>query len=192
MTKSAPIPVYHHEFTIPDRAVDQNGHVNNVVYVQWMQDVATLHSDASGGTKATQAAGAIWVVRSHKIEYLSPAYAGEQVITLTWVEDFRRVRSLRRYRFLRKSDQTLLAKGKTDWVFVDAQNGRPRKIPNEVMHAFPLVANVEETTGSRSDHRHCRIAFKKKDGTPAQIGLDNGDLFNAIRWIDIFSAVEQI
>lgn len=136
--------IYRHKFTVPESAVDRNGHVNNVVYVQWMQDVAVLHADATGGTRAMHAAGATWVVRSHKIEYLNPAFAGEEVTALTWVVDFRRVRSLRCYRFLRERDKTLLARGETDWVFVDAESGRPRKIPDEVMRVFPLVAANEE------------------------------------------------
>ena len=52
MTESNSSATYRHEFTVPESAVDQNGHVNNVVYVQWMQDVAVLHSDAVGGTRA--------------------------------------------------------------------------------------------------------------------------------------------
>lgn len=130
--------VYRHEFTIPDSAVDGNGHVNNVAYVQWMQDVAIRHSDVTGGSSATEAAGATWVVRSHQIDYLRPAFAGDRVAALTWVVDFRRVRSLRRYRFFRPSDNTLLAEGQTEWVFVDAQTGRPRTIPEEVARLFPL------------------------------------------------------
>ena len=144
MTKSSSSSVYRHEFTIPESAVDQNGHVNNVAYVQRMQDVAILHSDASGGTRAMHAVGATWVVRSHKIEYLSPAFAGDEVVALTWVANFRRVRSLRRYKFLRKGDGALLARGETDWVFVDAGSGHPRTIPDDVMGAFPLVAENEE------------------------------------------------
>jgi acyl-CoA thioester hydrolase len=91
-----------------------------------------------------EAAGAAWVVRSHKIEYLKPAFAGDEVAALTWVANFRRVRSLRRYKFLRKRDNTLLARGESDWVFVDARSGRLRTIPQEVMEAFPLVSVDEE------------------------------------------------
>jgi len=125
-------------FTVPESAVDQNGHVNNVVYVQWMQDVGIFHFDAIGGTRATADAGATWVARSHKIEYLKPAFAGEEVTAVTWIANFRRARSLRRYRFPREGDGTLLAEGETDWVFVDASNGRPRKIPDEILRLIPL------------------------------------------------------
>ncbi len=136
--------IYCHEFVIPQSALDQNGHVNNVVYVQWMQDVAILHSEACGGTYAMQSTGATWVVRSHSIEYLSPAFAGELVSALTWVVDFRRARSLRRYIFIRSSDNVLLARGETEWVFVDIKSGRPRSIPDEVKNTFPVVAKDDE------------------------------------------------
>ena len=125
--------VYRHQFTVPESAVDQNGHVNNVVYVQWMQDVAVLHYEAAGGNKAMEDAGATWVARSHHVEYLKPTYAGEEVIALTWVENLRRVRSLRRYQFLRQSDNVLLARGETDWVFIDIASGRPRLILEDII-----------------------------------------------------------
>jgi acyl-CoA thioester hydrolase len=136
--------IYSHEFTVPESAVDMNGHVNNVVYVQWMQDVAVRHSDAVEGTQAMHAAGGTWVVRSHRIEYLSPAFAGEVLIALTWVANFRRVGSLRRHKFYRKKDNRLLAKGETEWVFVDAERGRPRTVPDAVKKLFPLVAEEDE------------------------------------------------
>ena len=84
------------------------------------------------------------MVHSHKIEYLSPAFADEEVAALTWVVNFRRVRSIRRHKFFRKSDNMLLAKGETEWVFVDVESGRPRMIPDEVMQLFSLVAEDDE------------------------------------------------
>jgi len=132
-------PVYPYEFVIPESAVDQNGHVNNVMFVQWMQDAAVRHYEAMSGTQPTQAIGATWVVRSHKIEYLSPAFAGERIRVETWVVNMRRVRSLRRYRFVRVADEQLLVRGETDWVFVDVSNGHPRAVPPEVMNLFTLV-----------------------------------------------------
>jgi acyl-CoA thioester hydrolase len=132
-------PIFRHRFIVRPEAIDVNGHVNNVVYVQWMQDVAVQHANAAGCTDATRRAGAIWVARSHKIEYLSPAFAGDEIETLTWVADFRKVRSLRRYRFVRIADQSTLARGETDWVFMDAQKGKPRSIPENVRAAFDLL-----------------------------------------------------
>ena len=145
MKESGSNAVYSYEFTIPESALDMNGHVNNVVYIQWMQDVAILHANATGGTRAMHAAGGTWVVHSHKVEYLSPAFADEEIVALTWVVNFRRVRSIRRHKFFRKSDNRILAMGETEWVFVDGKSGRPKMIPDEIMHLFPLVAKDEES-----------------------------------------------
>ena len=131
--------VYRDEFAVPADAIDGNGHVNNVAYVQWMQDIAVRHFDAVGGVDAMHAVGGTWVVRSHKIEYLSPALASDCVRAETWVVDLGRVRSHRWYRFTRVSDGNLLAKGETEWVFVDAESGRPRSIPESVRRVFTLA-----------------------------------------------------
>ena len=114
----------------------RTGHVNNVLFVQWRQDVAILHWESRGGGEMQHREQATWVARSHHIEYLRPAQLGERITIRTWVENVRRVRSLRRYEFLRHVDGQLLAKGETDWVFVDALGGRPKPIPAECMERF--------------------------------------------------------
>ncbi len=136
--------IYRHEFTVLPASVDENGHVNNVEYVKWMQDVAVMHSDSVGCTAATKEAGATWVARAHRIEYLRPAFAGDKVLALTWVCNFRKVRSSRRYKFLRSTDDTVLAEGETDWVFVDTKTGRPRSVPESVSSLFELVSEDRE------------------------------------------------
>jgi acyl-CoA thioester hydrolase len=140
--------IYRYEMIVPAEAVDRNRHVNNVAYVQWMQDVALRHSAATGCTRMTEAIGATWVARMHRIEYLSPAFAGETINVLTWVADFRKVRSLRRYRFVRAADQKVLAEGETDWVLVDASTGRPRVVPEELANLFELIPD-EPSGGGR-------------------------------------------
>ena len=129
-------PTYSKTITIPESAIDENGHVNNVIYVQWMQDIAVEHYESIGGTKPMKLIGATWVVHEHRIEYLLPAYAGEEVQIRTWVENLRRVRSLRKYEFVRKSDGKVLVRGETDWIFVDVKSGRPIAIPETVIAVF--------------------------------------------------------
>jgi acyl-CoA thioester hydrolase len=121
----------------PD-AIDANGHANNVEFVRWMQEAAIAHSDAVGCTAATLAAGGVWVVRSHRIEYLRPAFAGDRVAVVTWVADYRRAFSMRRYEFVRPVDNLVLARGETDWVYVDAGTGRPRSIPDPIRAMFEI------------------------------------------------------
>ena len=139
MTASPLNPIFSYEFTVPADALDENGHVNNVRYVQWMQEAAVRHYESIGGVPLTLAVGATWVVRSHNIEYLRPAFAGDRIEVRTWVVNIRRVRSLRRYRFLRVTDGKLLVKGETDWVFVDAKTGAPMAVPEEILKIFPLL-----------------------------------------------------
>ncbi|MBK9779321.1 MAG: acyl-CoA thioesterase [Anaerolineales bacterium] len=124
-------PTYTKIIIIPASAIDENGHVNNVVYVQWMQDLALEHYSNIGGIEA-QGPNSTWVIRKHSIEYFLPAFEGEEIEARTWVEELRKVRSLRMYEFVRKSDGKVLVKGETDWVFMDTQTGRPKAIPVEV------------------------------------------------------------
>jgi len=128
-------PTYTKTITIPSSVIDENGHVNNVAYVQWMQDIAVEHYASIGGI-AAQGPDATWVIREHKIEYLLPAFAGEEIEIRTWVENIRRVRSLRKYEFVRKTDGKILVKGETDWVFVNTKSGSPLAIPAEVTNVF--------------------------------------------------------
>jgi acyl-CoA thioester hydrolase len=129
---------YSRLFTIPRSVIDENGHANNVAYVQWMQDIAVEHYASLGGIEA-QGKSATWVVREHRIEYFLPAFAGEEIEVRTWVENIRRVRSLRKYEFVRKADGKLLVKGETDWVFVDTKSGSPIPIPAEVSKVFSVA-----------------------------------------------------
>ena len=135
--------IYRHRFIVPAEALDANGHVNNVHYVQWMQAIAVRHFESLGGMPPTLAAGATWVVRSHNIEYFSPAFVGEEIEIRTWVASVRRVRCLRRYEFIRLGDAKLLVRGATEWIFVDAKTGRPLSIPAAVEQVFPLLPDQD-------------------------------------------------
>ena len=132
--------IYTKIITIPASAIDENGHVNNVVYVQWMQDIAVEHYAFLGGI-AAQGPDSTWVVRQHSVEYLLPAFEGEEIEVRTWVENIRKVRSLRKYEFVRKGDEKTLVKGETDWVFVETSTGRPKAIPVEVGKIFETTKN---------------------------------------------------
>lgn len=131
------------EIDVPETAIDVNGHVNNVQYVQWMQDAATEHATATGCAVAAEAAGCAWFARSHHIEYKRPAYAGERIQTRTWVDAPRRSMSTRHYEFIRPADGALLAAGETVWVYVDIASGRPRSIPAEFETMFGLAEPAE-------------------------------------------------
>jgi acyl-CoA thioester hydrolase len=129
---------YHH--TVRPDEIDELGHANNVAYVEWMQSAAVAHSDALGWTgERYRRDGAGWVVRSHTITYCQPALAGDSIVVQTWVATMNKVTSLRRYRIVRRADESLLAQAETLWAFVDYATGRPARIPAEIAAAFPAT-----------------------------------------------------
>jgi acyl-CoA thioester hydrolase len=137
--------IHVRDFTVSEDAIDVNHHVNNLEYLRWMQDIAVEHSAARGWPLARyQATRTAWVVRSHSIEYLRPAFAGDLLSLLTWVADLRPRSSLRKYLVWRASDRQILAQAETLWVFVDVGTGRARAIPEELRSSFEVVSDPHE------------------------------------------------
>ncbi|NCC30576.1 MAG: acyl-CoA thioesterase [Chloroflexia bacterium] len=129
----------------PEQAIDVNGHVNNLEYLRWMQEIATAHSAAQGWNLARyQQTRTSWVIRSHAIEYLRPAFAGETMLLGTWIAGFGEQMSPRKYLFLRADDRKILARAETLWVYVDATIGRPCLIPETFREAFTVIADEAE------------------------------------------------
>jgi acyl-CoA thioester hydrolase len=134
--------IYEHARVVGPQEIDRLGHVNNLVYLHWMIDAAVAHSAVQGWTaERYEHLGGGWVVRSHEIKYLEPAYDGQQIIVRTWVADMSKVASTRRYKIVRAADDRVLAKAATQWAFVDFATGALRRIPQEVIDSFELVAS---------------------------------------------------
>lgn len=137
--------IFTYTFTAPQSSIDENGHVNNVAYVQWMQDVAIRHGEAVG-YKPPENTG--WFIREHRIEYLAPAFLGDEIELRTWNAEWKRVRARRRYEFIRKADGKVIAKGETQWIFIELTTGRPIQIPADMMALFPIPAEQTNSTAS--------------------------------------------
>ena len=73
-------PTYSKTIIIPKSSIDENGHVNNVAYVQWMQDIAVEHYASIGGIEA-QGKDSTWVIREHRVEILDALFVGTRKIT---------------------------------------------------------------------------------------------------------------
>lgn len=130
--------IFRHELIVPQDATDEFGHVNNQRYIAWMQDVATAHSAANGWPMEHYLEiGAAWVVRSHFIEYLRPAFAGDALDICTWAASLALRDVVRKYRFRRAGQ--ILARAETKWVYVDIKSGRPKRIPEELLASFEAV-----------------------------------------------------
>ena len=141
-----PLSIFTYNFTVPQSAIDEYGHVNNVIYVQWMQDAGRRHPEAILEFKQPENTG--WFVREHRIEYLAPAFLGDEIEVRTWIAEWKRVRAQRRYEFIRKADGKVIVKGETQWIFVELTSGRPIPIPADMLALFPIVA--EQTNSATS------------------------------------------
>ncbi len=143
--------IHSRRFAVPPDAIDVNGHVSNLAYVAWMQDIAIEHSTVAGWpVERYRAIGAGWVVRSHFVEYLRPAFAGDLVSAHTWVPRFDHRAAPRRYLFVRDDGRQVLAQAETRWVFIDLATGRRRPLPEDLVSAFEVVpeeAEVRRTLG---------------------------------------------
>lgn len=123
--------------TVQPEDIDAQGHVSNVKVVDWMNQVAIEHSDALGFDVARyREVGGIFVVKRHEIDYLASAYAGEELIQYTWPSARRRSAAERRHEIRRAADEAVIARGVTQWVYVDIASGRPCRMPPAVAEAF--------------------------------------------------------
>ena len=115
--------------------IDVLGHVNNAVYVQWIEAVATAHAERIGmGLEALKALDVIPVLREHRIKYLRPALLGEVLEVGTLVTSMQGVRATRHNTI--KRGETTLVESETLWAWLHPITGRPRAIPDVVYAAF--------------------------------------------------------
>ena len=115
--------------------IDEQNHVNNTVYLRWVQDVATAHWRAVASAKAQETIG--WVVLRHEIDYKGPATLGDEMVLRTWVGKATRLTFERFTEIRRNCDGRLLSEARTLWCPIDAQTGRPVRVSEEVRSRFP-------------------------------------------------------
>jgi acyl-CoA thioester hydrolase len=116
--------------------IDEQNHVNNAVYLRWVQEVATAHWRAVASTDAQESTG--WVVLRHEIDYKAPACLGDDVVLRTWVGKATRLKFERFTEIRRRSDGQPLATARTLWCPINAQTGRPVRLPPEVRDQFSI------------------------------------------------------
>jgi acyl-CoA thioester hydrolase len=114
--------------------IDEQNHVNNTVYVRWVQNVATAHWRAVAGAKAQEMIG--WVVLRHEIDYRAAATICDEIVLRTWVGKATRLTFERFTEIRRKSDRQLLSQARTLWCPINARTGRPMRVPAEVRAQF--------------------------------------------------------
>jgi acyl-CoA thioester hydrolase len=116
--------------------IDEQNHVNNTVYLRWVQEVATAHWQALASREARKAIG--WVVLRHEIDYKTAACSGDGVVLRTWVGKATRLTFERFTEIRRSNDDQLLSTARTLWCPINAQTGRPVRVSTEVREQFSV------------------------------------------------------
>jgi acyl-CoA thioester hydrolase len=114
--------------------LDEMDHVNNAIYLRWVQDAAVAHWRALAPADAQSTT--LWVVLRHEIDYKAPALEGDDLVAETWVGQATRITFERHTEILRASDRQLLVKARTLWCPVDSQTRRPKRVDPQTRALF--------------------------------------------------------
>lgn len=117
--------------------MDPLGHVNNAVYLNYLEQAAIEHSEHLGFTvERYRELRAVFVLRHIEIDYRRPAIAGDRLEIKTWLQEIRGPRAIRRYEIRKQAEDQLLVTAEALWVWIDLVTMRPRAIPKLLLEGF--------------------------------------------------------
>ena len=120
--------------TVKPEHLDDINHVNNVIYVQWMQDVATLHWQAYASKTLQQEVA--WMVRRHEIDYYNQAFLDDELEVSTWTGEYTNITWKRHYEIIRISDGKKIISALSTWIPVTRSTQKPRRIDEAMIHWY--------------------------------------------------------
>ncbi len=123
---------FSHSFTVIADDIDELGHVNNVAYLQWIQDVAVAHWNDAATDEQKETF--IWFAIRHEIDYKKPVFENEEITVTTWVGEWTAV-TCERFTEIRRGDD-LMVKGRTVWCMIDRKTAKPVRIDNNLRNRF--------------------------------------------------------
>jgi acyl-CoA thioester hydrolase len=142
LTWDAPSP-FTLDVVVTAAHIDLMQHTNNVVYLQWLEDVAWAHSQQLGLGPAEYAAlGHGMVVREHALSYLRPTHLGQRVTLATWITGIDRLSLHRHYQFVRPDDGLTVFRGRTHFVCVEIGGGQVRRMPAAFHRVYSAAVTV--------------------------------------------------
>ena len=128
--------IFEIPITVQPADIDLQNHVNNTVYVRWIQEVATAHWELRAPIQVRDAIG--WVVLRHEIDYKTPACLGDELILRTWVGQATRATFERFVEVVRKNNRQLVPQARTLWVPINPETAKPTRVPPEVRTRFSI------------------------------------------------------
>jgi acyl-CoA thioester hydrolase len=128
---------FSHSFRVSAADIDEQGHVNNVAYVKWIQDIAVAHWLSV--TTEAEHEKYIWMVTRHEIDYKKQAFENEEITAATWVGEPTRI-SWERFTEIRRGED-LLVKARSVWCLIDRETLKPTRITSELKELFMKVSS---------------------------------------------------
>ena len=128
------MPVFESVFTVEEKHLDDIQHVNNVHYVQWVQDIAKLHWDRNATPSIQERY--FWVLTTHLIEYKNSALLGDLINVRTYVSKYQGAVCHRIVEITDKTTNMLLATSETKWCLISTETKRPTRITREIAELF--------------------------------------------------------
>lgn len=129
-----PETAFIHTLIVQSGDIDALNHVNNVIYLRWVQDAAAAHWDAFASEELK--AKYVWVVLRHEIDYRSPALLGDKITAHKWVSSYEGVRSVRHVKLSHAETGVVVAEAVTTWCLLDATTKRPKRIDSNIASIF--------------------------------------------------------
>lgn len=128
------MPIYQLEITVNQSDLDELNHVNNIRYVEWVQDIAKAHWQKNVTSKVNKSY--FWVLIKHCIEYKSEAFLNDVIVLKTYIEKSEGVKSKRIVEITNKQTQKLIARSETTWCLIDSETKRPARVTKEITDLF--------------------------------------------------------
>ena len=114
--------------------LDAINHVNNVVYVQWMQDIAVEHWNSVATDTLKQEL--LWMIKRHEVDYFNQAFLGDKLTMETWTGDFTNVTWKRHYQIIRPADNKKIISASSVWIPFERKTQRPRRVDDALIMMF--------------------------------------------------------
>lgn len=126
--------IFESLITVAQKDLDELNHVNNILYVQWVNDIALQHWNSKATENILE--HFYWVMINHHIQYKGQAFLNDILVLKTFVTKSVGVTSTRTVEIYNKNSSKLLTTSETNWCFMSKENNRPTRIPKEIIELF--------------------------------------------------------
>lgn len=114
--------------------LDAMNHVNNVVYIQWMQDIASMHWHAIATPELKNKF--VWMIRRHEVDYYNQAFLNDSLLITTWTGEYTNVTWKRHYEITRPADNKKIISAVSLWIPVDVETQKPQRVDEAMVSLF--------------------------------------------------------